>query len=455
MLLAIPISANSAADFSDYSWTRINDGNGTIWSRRAGLQAVELNGKFFVMGGRTPKADALTFGDSDFHNDVWMSDNKGTSWTKLTDAPWDARAYFQAVVLGGHIYVIGGQDSSAVEYFDYPACTNTPGLPSTDPFIPCPQYVLDSNFFNDVWRSADGITWHKMSLAALPTDNTYWDGRAGLSAVASNGFLFVMGGSVNDDIAVIGPGGTPRIYYSDVWRSDDNGKTWTEILSSAPWSNRAGAVVLDKDNEIYLLGGEYGFTCEFDDSGMPSNPAECPPYLNDVWKSADNGANWTELTSAAPWSKRPGHQCEVVQGEIVCFGGFGIPEFDVAAIILCTIFPSSPSCPYVYDPFEPANPMDIWSSPDGATWSELVGGASPPWNASAPEDIRYDFAAFAVDGPEPGIYTFGGDRETFNPADIPVAPTKVDNDVWLFSGKGSESCYTIKTQSQGVVNFCL
>ena len=50
---------------------------------------------------------------------------------------------------------------------------------------------------------------------------------------------------------------------------------------------------------------------------------ECP-YFNDVWRSQD-GATWELVTSAAGWSARPGHQCQVLQDTIVCFGGFGFP----------------------------------------------------------------------------------------------------------------------------------
>ena len=105
--------------------------------------------------------------------------------------------------------------------------------------------------------------------------------------------------------------------------------------------------------------------------------------------------------------------------QFVCFGGFRFPlDFEFGQ---------------EFDPFAPANPMDIWTSPDGASWSELTGAASPPWSAAGPEDIKYDFAAFAsTDSNGPVIYTFGGDRETFDPEDT-AAFEKVDNDVWVLS----------------------
>lgn len=404
VVLFVAPSAN--ADFFDYfEWREVNSGVGVMWEPRAGLQALNHRGKFYVLGGRVPKMAPATFGDSDFLNDVWKSSDSGQSWSLVSGghgAPWKARAYFQAVSKGRHMYVLGGQDSVAIDAPDE-ACAGAP-LP---PGVPC--RILASTFFNDVWRSKDGVRWKRM------TSNAAWSGRAGLSAVTLNGWIYVMGGSFNDDSAVVGPGGPARIYYNDVHRSR-NGKHWQKVTDAAPWAPRAGAVLVARGRNMYLLGGEDGFVCDFTDFTQ-----RCPPYFNDVWRSRD-GKHWTLLTAAAGWSPRPGHQCEVLFGTFVCFGGFGqnLPTGD-------------PTVPY--DPFAPANPTDIWVSRDGAHWSELAGTASPPWNAAGPEDIKYDFAAFPtywVNGRfQPSIFTFGGDRETFNPLDF-EAFRKVDNDVWQF-----------------------
>jgi hypothetical protein len=51
-----------------------------------------------------------------------------------------------------------------------------------------------------------------------------------------------------------------------------------------------------------------------------------------------------------------------------------------------------------------------------------------------PEDIKYDFAALAAHGM---IYTFGGDRETFDFFDL-TNYLNVDNDVWRYRPVGEE-----------------
>ena len=393
------LPANSEI-FNKFGWTEVNSGAGVMWEPRAGLQAVNHRGSFYVLGGRAPKVVPETFGDSVFFDDVWKSRDSGQTWMRVSGGngtPWAARAYFQAVTKGGHIYVLGGQDSTVVANPTFPTCGGA--LP---PGVPCPEKLLASTFFNDVWRSSDGVKWKRM------TADAEWTGRAGLSAVAHRGYLYVTGGSVNDDSAIIGPGGPARIYFNDVYRSRD-GRHWELMTEAAPWEPRAGAVLVSRGKFMYLLGGEDGFVCN------PSTP-RCPPYFNDVWRSVD-GRHWTQVTDSAGWSPRPGHQCEVMLGAFVCFGGFGLS--------------TNPE-----DPFAPANPMDIQVSWNGADWIELGGTASPPWNASGPADIKYDFAAFPtywVNGRfKPSIFTFGGDRETFAPFD-PFAFEKVDNDVWRFS----------------------
>jgi hypothetical protein len=342
----------------DYEWAEVADG--APWGGRAGLRVVDLDGTLFLMGGRTPR-DSPIPGDSDLWGDVWRSDDGGVTWAEVvaTGDAWPERAYFQAVTLDGSIYVLGGQNFA---------------LPS-------------STFYNDVWRSDDGTTWEQV------TDAAPWVGRAGLMAAVLDGQIYVFGGSRNDDSAVVGPGGPTREYFNDVWRSDD-GATWEQVTDAAPWSPRAGGAVAVKDGRLFLLGGEEGFVC----SPLP----DCePPYFNDVWSTTD-GTTWEEVTPAADWPSRPGHQCEVLGDEIVCFGGFG----------------------------QPTNPVDMWSSQDGADWVLLD---QTPWNATDPDQVRYDFDSVVADRDGgPAILTVGGDRETFDFTD-PLNYTRVDDDVWAFS----------------------
>jgi hypothetical protein len=401
--LAPAVAREGATDIGAYAWTNVRPtvpSDPTMWSPRAGLQALELRNELYVMGGRGPfsfETETVLFGD------VWKSTDVGATWQKVAQSQpgqavpdmWTPRAYFGAVTHRGRMFVIGGQNFETKPNPIFPG-----GCAFLPPEVPCPPFLPDSTFFDEVWSSSDGATWTPETLDAP------WQGRAGLSAVVHKGAIYVLGGSQGDDAST---GGTGRVLFNDVWMSRD-GRTWTEVVGHGPrWSPRAGAAVVSKDGFIYLLGGERGFSCGFGPS--PCQPAIATLYFNDVWRSRD-GSKWELVTAAAGWSPRPGHQCVVLINEIVCFGGYG----------------EEPGVPSI-----PANPTDIWTSRDGRTWTELPAPASPPWNGTSPDDMRYDFDALVFSGGRaglpPSIMTFGGDRERFGLSTEENA-SRVDNDVW-------------------------
>jgi hypothetical protein len=145
-------------------------------------------------------------------------------------------------------------------------------------------------------------------------------------------------------------------------------------------------------------------------SCAPRNPATFP--TSTTFGSRD-GANWELVTPSADWSPRPGHQAVVLLDRIIVFGGFGLPF----------------------------NPSDMWASRNGRDWTQV---SDAPWNATSPDDIKFDFDALAVQGGKgglrPSIFTFGGDRETFNFGD-PLNYLRVDNDAWRWSPSKSPKAH--------------
>ena len=386
--VAAPAAPEQSTKFDDYRWSQVSDS--APWGRRAGVETVRLGSSVFLVGGRTPKApvpfpDGPVPGNSTIWGDVWRSDDDGRTWTQTltTDdaAHWKARAYHEVVVHKGRMVLLGGQN--------FPLETN----PACNESVFCsPRLVARSEFFNDVWASTDGSSWEQLTAAAP------WSGRAGLSAAVLDDVIYVMGGSVNDDVSIVG-GPPSRKIFRDVWKSSD-GVNWTLATASAPWQARAGGATAVKDGYLYLLGGEYGFT------GFP------PPYFNDVWRTR-NGTDWELVTPAAGWSPRPGHTCDLLEDTFVCFGGYG-------------------QSPNPLDLFGRMSPTDIWISDDAATWTRAQGS---PWNATSSDDVRYDYDTVVVpagpDGAGDQLLTFGGDRETFNFFD-PTQYLNVDDDVWRF-----------------------
>ena len=82
---------------------------------------------------------------------------------------------------------------------------------------------------------------------------------------------------------------------------------WTQLNASAGWSARYGhSSVVMPDGSIVLMGGY--------------DPAAT--IKNDVWRSTDNGATWTQMNASAGWSARYGHSSVVMpDGSIVLMGG--------------------------------------------------------------------------------------------------------------------------------------
>lgn len=279
-----------APDIASYEWTQIypesnggNNGDDEEWAGRAGLQAVELHNRLYILGGRTPHPSMNNPFGSILWDDVWESRDLGQTWSRIAAGPvanpdnpdpiWPARGYFQAVTKGNKMFVLGGQDFTVVPNPIYP--DNCPPGP-----VPCPPVIPASNFFNDVWSSTDGRSWQQL------TENAPWQGRSGLSAIVFKGWIYILGGGTGDDSAI---GGTGRVLFNDVWRSRD-GASWELVTDSAGWSPRPGHQCQVLFDTIVCFGG-FGFP--FGDPSVPVHPA-------DVWVSRD-GQNWVQV-SDAPWN---------------------------------------------------------------------------------------------------------------------------------------------------------
>ncbi len=152
------------------------------------------------------------------------------------------------------------------------------------------------------------------------------------SVVMPDGSIILTGGNTNL--------GTPAIYVNDVWRSTDNGATWTQMTAGAAWEARAGhTTVAMPDGSIILMGG--GGIDTYGD----------PITLNDVWRSTDSGKTWTMRLLAGELSKR-GRRCLLLDfhGDLV--------------------LPGIQSYPISLDSRYGVNPLEINLDPDG-------GGPAP------------------------------------------------------------------------------
>ena len=163
------------------TWTEVTNTTATRFARRLGAASVVLPGsgaggadELYYIGGLT--------NDTTTPQNVYKSSD-GTTWTQLTPVPGFAndRYLHTAVVLGGDIYVIAGQEASTSK--------------------------------RDVWKSQDkGATWSRITASAG------FGSRTQHSSVVHGGAMYLIGGSV---------GGLTAL-RNDVWRSTD-GVTWVNV----------------------------------------------------------------------------------------------------------------------------------------------------------------------------------------------------------------------------------
>jgi hypothetical protein len=150
---------------------------------------------------------------------------------------------------------------------------------------------------------------------------------------------------------------------NDVWYSSD-GVNWTQVTASAPWSSRKSFQCFVYNSKLWIVGGNHMETS----SGST---------LNDVWSSSD-GINWTQVTSAAPWSSRGSHQCIVFDGKMWVLGGFSY-SYTSSGGTARTEF------------------NDVWCSSDGLHWTQKTSSAA--WGK------RYVFQCVSFNGK---LWVLGG-----------------------------------------------
>jgi hypothetical protein len=179
---------------------------GAAWSPRLAAAAVVFKGRMWILGG----TEDYYFGDDrSLKNDVWSSAD-GETWTLATDkAPWSPRAYHQAAVLNGRIYLFGGGN-----------------------------YVPNYRALNDVWSSDDGVRWTR------ETDAAPWHPRLWFSTAVYRDRIWVLGGWSND----------PSTNWGDAWYSAD-GRDWKPLKTEVTWKERHEHSAFVFRDKLWVAGG--------------------------------------------------------------------------------------------------------------------------------------------------------------------------------------------------------
>jgi N-acetylneuraminic acid mutarotase len=370
------------------------------WSGRTGHSALVFNSRLWVIGGSPNPFVAPVGGD-----DAWSSAD-GITWVEEThDGPFAVGA--RATVLNGRIYTMGGDENSTLRNDVWSSAdgrtwrneTNAAPFPTRHSNVFAAvngRLIVAAGFAdltsyrlrNDVWSSADGITWTEETARAP------FSGRADVAAAVHNGRLFLLNGWITD---WLGGAIQFRSFYStEVWSTGD-GANWKEHSPHAGGLYPGTYQALAHNGRLWVVGGWDGYprndswsstdgmtwtrvplvngfeprmgqaTTVYNgefwvSGGGPVSYTNAPSYpLADVWHSAD-GANWTRATQAAAFSQRGGHSMVVFNNHLLIIGGYAD---NGTGNYLAT--------------------SDVFSSTDGATWTPVpqIAPFDPTFNSQA------------------------------------------------------------------------
>ncbi|VTS02830.1 Kelch repeat-containing protein [Tuwongella immobilis] len=191
------------------SWQHVNAKKPVPWGPRALHYTVAFRDQIWVIGGQTVPQFASA--KEQFYRDIWVSSD-GVDWKQIqpNEPFWPQRGMIGgAAVFQDRIWILGG------------GTYDTANRPQRQ-------------YFNDVWSSADGVTW------TCHTPKAPWAARQYHDIAVFDGKLWVLEGY----------SGSNR---KDVWYSAD-GKNWTE-LPNTPWKPRHAASVFVHDGSLWMVAG--------------------------------------------------------------------------------------------------------------------------------------------------------------------------------------------------------
>jgi len=193
------------------TWTYVNKDKPVPWWPRGLHYTVVFKDKIWVIGGQTVPQFAKS--DEVFYRDIWNTTD-GVNWQKVTpkEPYWPQRGMIGgSAVFKDRIWILGG------------GTYDTPKIP-------------DRKFFNDVWSSADGVTWTRHVESAPWVPRQYHD------VAVFDGRMWVMEGY-----------NKTSGNRNDVWYSAD-GVNWYEVPNT-PWKPRHAASVFVFDDALWMVAG--------------------------------------------------------------------------------------------------------------------------------------------------------------------------------------------------------
>jgi len=420
----------------------ISSANGITWSaatpmtgvpQRHSHSSVVANDKLYIFGGV----------DDPPLNDVWSFDGDGgttdggTTWTKVRDknAPdgFTSRYSHTTVAFGDGFLLTGGKDYSTSfndVWSSADGITWTPVLPNGYPVV-APRYshtgvnlegqlaviageaisAGDSQMFNDLWLSSDGVNWAQ-APQTLPNTTMFHssvvfkpEGETAERAYVIAGINGITYSSTNEVFSYDSISG---------WRNDGD-------AGFSPRSNAASTVFRDPSDQkdkIWVIGGcTNGYPCQ----------------ENDVWAS-ENGRYWINVSDGGTnliQPKRDGHCSVTFDGGMWVIGG---TSYDIETFYKDDVWYSANGRDWqktveVTDRFSP-RADHACAVYDNNMW--VVGGRAESMGLQ----IIMNDAWYSSDGTN-WIQYCDSDTCEF-PARFKHSITTMDGYLWMFGGMGAE-----------------
>jgi hypothetical protein len=194
----------------------------------------------------------------------------GSSWTEVTSSVgWSARRGARLAATNDRLLLIGGLTRIA-------------------------SGSLSNIRANDVWYSTSATlsAW----FAESPNGKA---GRFGGAMASSGGVIFLIGGS------------NGAFLMNDVWRTSDQGQTWTMVVEHAAWDARTEHTATSTSNRIVLFGGL-----------LNDGTASAQTWMYHPGLSGAAAENWVELEITGPSARFEHAAATIRSAKILLCGGF-------------------------------------------------------------------------------------------------------------------------------------